>query len=265
LGDWVNILGHQKAAFELFTSMFTPETVVESPLGRMALGWYTRFDNFVAIMGGFPTALPREYVESMISYCESRITPASFDNIKWKLAIRTMRIRLVALKMSSLYARGSRGQITKPDFALEHGRITQDLVAWRENWDPDLTDPKYLVNDFGSVQADPDNIVDPYLPGVIFDQPIFSSTITNLEWHCMMITHRTLATDATAAELHMELSKHAFAAFQHYEAVLKWPGSPQGLTTIIQAAIPMASLYLPQDQRHHMWIRRKFALAEQQG
>lgn len=245
--------------------MFTPETIVQTPLGRMALGWYSRFDNFVAIMGGFPTSLPREYVESMVSYCESRVTQASSENIKWKLAIRTMRVRLVAWNMSSLYARASRGQMSKSEFALEHSRITRELVAWRESWDPELTDPKYLVNDFGPVQADPDNIVDPYQPGVIYDQPIFSSTIANLEYHCMMITHRTLATYEPAQDLHTDLSKHAYAAFQHYEAVTQWPRSPKGLTTIIQAAIPMAALYLPRDQRHHMWIRRKFALSEQRG
>lgn len=261
----MNILGHQKAAYELFTSLFSPQTVAQTPLGRMALTWYSRFDNFVAIMGGFPTSLSQAYLESMISFCHSRIAVAPSETIKWKLAIRTMKVRLISWRMSLLYARGSRGQIARPDFTIEHREITQELQEWRDNWDPDLVDPNYLVNDFESAEVDPENIVNPYEPGVIFEEPIFSSTVANLEWHCLMITHRTLAMDASQHDLFAELSKHAYAAFQHYEAVTQWPKAPQGLTTIIQAAIPMAAIYLPQDSRHHMWIRRKFALAEQRG
>lgn len=260
----MNILGHQKAAYELFTSLFTPQTVSQTPIGRTTLGWYARFDNFVSIMGGFPTSLSREYLEAMITYCHSQIATGP-DVLSWKLVERTMRVRVIAWRMSILYARGSRGQISRADFSLEHDRITQELSEWRRNWDPDLTDPRYLVNDFGPVKVDPDNIVNPYEPGVIYREPLFSTTIANLEWHCLMITHRTLAMDIPHQDLFEELSKHALAAFQHYEAVTAWPTAPLGLTTIIQAAIPMAAIYLPQDDRHHIWIRRKFALSEQRG
>jgi hypothetical protein len=230
----------------------------------MTLAWYARFDNFVSIMGGFPTSLSTDYLEGMISYCQSQVARGS-DVITWKLVDRTMRVRLIAWRMSLLYARGSRGQISRADFTLEHDRITQNLVEWRRNWDPDLIDPNYLVNDFGPVKVDSDNIVNPYEPGVIFKPPLFSSTVSNLEWHCLMITHRTLAMDTPHQDLFEELSKHAITAFQHYEAMTLWPEAPLGLTTIIQAAIPMAAIYLPQDYRHHMWIRRKFALSEQRG
>ena len=238
--------------------------MAQTPIGRMALAWYIRFDNFVSIMGGFPTTLSLDYVEGMIAYCQEQIAHTS-DVINWKLAERTMRVRIISWRMSLLYARGSRGQISRADFTLEHNRITQMLVEWRENWDPELTDPRYLVNDFGDVKVDPDNIVNPYEPGVIYREPLFSSTVANLEWHCLMITHRTLSMDTHREELFAELTKHAHSAFQHYEAVTVWPTAPLGLTTIIQAAIPMAAIYLPHDHRHHMWVRRKFALSEQRG
>lgn len=230
----------------------------------MTLAWYTRFDNFVSIMGGFPITLSQDYIDCMIFYCQLRIAAKS-DVITWKLVERTMRAKLIAWRMSFLYARGSRGQISRADFTVEHDRITQQLVDWRRNWDPDLTDPRFLVNDFGPVKADPDGIVNPYEPGVIYKEPLFGSTVANFEWHCMILTHRTLAMDTPRQDLFEELSEHALAAFQHYEAMTLWPAAPLGLTIIIQAAIPIAAIYLPQDHRHRMWVRRRFALSEQRG
>lgn len=215
-------------------------------------------------MGGFPTALSRDYLECMVAYCQSRVATRS-DVILWKHVERSTRMKLIAWGMSSLYARGSRGQISRADFSVEHDRITQQLVEWRRNWDPELTDPRYLVNDFGPVKVDPDNIVNPYEPGVIYKEPLFGSTIATFEWHCLMITHKTLTMDTSRPDLYVKLSEHALAAFQLYEAVTTWPEAPLGLTTIIQAAIPMATMYLPQDHRHHLWVRRRFALSEQRG
>ncbi|KOS18260.1 hypothetical protein ESCO_003005 [Escovopsis weberi] len=37
LGDWVNLRGHQKAAFEIITQIFCPQTVTQSPVGRMCM------------------------------------------------------------------------------------------------------------------------------------------------------------------------------------------------------------------------------------
>ncbi|KAG7150256.1 hypothetical protein HYQ46_013261 [Verticillium longisporum] len=42
LGDWINLMGHQRAACDIITRLFTPQTAVQTPLGRMVLTWYSR-------------------------------------------------------------------------------------------------------------------------------------------------------------------------------------------------------------------------------
>jgi hypothetical protein len=147
LGDWVNLMGHQKAAFEILTTLFTPETIMQTPTGRMILAWYARFDVFVAIMGGFRTALPREWFTTFVEFCQKQQSTHS-DSLKWKLEGASGALRLISMEMSLLFASGNRGEISPQDFAFEHQRLTESLLAWSKNLDPAITDPKYLVTDF---------------------------------------------------------------------------------------------------------------------
>lgn len=76
LGDWINLLGHQKAAFEILTYLYTPETVMQTEIGRCALKWYSRFDVFGSLMGGFETVLSREVREQFLQ------NPISDDSLR---------------------------------------------------------------------------------------------------------------------------------------------------------------------------------------
>lgn len=72
LGDWVNLMGHQKAAFEVLTQLFTAQSVMQTPAGRVALMWYSRFDVFIGLMGSFEPSLSREWFSAPVEYYESR-------------------------------------------------------------------------------------------------------------------------------------------------------------------------------------------------
>ena len=39
LGDWVNLLGHQRAAYEILTELYTPQSIMDSGMTRIMLGW----------------------------------------------------------------------------------------------------------------------------------------------------------------------------------------------------------------------------------
>jgi hypothetical protein len=258
-------MGHQKAALEIITKMFTPQSVMQTPVGRMCLTWYVRFDNFVALMGGFPTDLPREWFNSMLSFTQSQ---ASLDPeaLRWKIDERTARLRLITYDMSILFAKGSRGQISHEDFNQSHDRLTQRLEAWKDSWDPALTDERYLVRDFPHRRPPrPEDIVDPYTPGILYDFPLFSSTIVMAEWHGIMIMHKCQSSNTPPEQLFMSLGMHAYATCQYFETLEHWPSTPKGTLILIQSCIAIAALFLPQTERHHMWCRRKFALLESLG
>lgn len=232
----------------------------------MCLGWYARFDTFVALMGGFPTDLPRDWFTTLIEFHQSKTAITSKDSLRWKIDQRSSRLRLITYDMSLLYARGSRGQISPADFITEHDRLTTTLVEWKDNWDPDLSDAAYLVMDFPNQQPlDPDDIVDPYAPGLIYNFPLFISTLIYAEWHSIMIMHKSQSTNIPPDVLFVELRRHAYVICQHFEAIELWPLTPAGVLISLQACLSIAALFLPRDELHHMWLRRKFATLDVLG
>ncbi|OLN88047.1 hypothetical protein CCHL11_00453 [Colletotrichum chlorophyti] len=266
LGDWINLMGHQKAAFEMLTHVFTPETATQSALGRMIVSWYGRFDIFIALMGGFPTMLGSEWFTTFVDYCDQQAAKDEANSLHWKLEAESGRLRVISREMSTLFARGSRGQISPEDFAAEHERIQQSLQDWKDGWDHELTDPSHLVTDFSHARTlDEDDIVDPFVPGVLYDFPVFSTTMLTSEFNSTMMMHKCQSSTTQREQLYGELRDHAFAICQIFEAVESWPSSPKGSLVLIQACIALSALFLPQDEKHHMWIRRKFALLETMG
>lgn len=62
-----------------------------------------------------------------------------------------------------------------------------------------------------------------------------------------------------------ELGMEAYNTCQLYEALEYWPHSPQGIVLACQASLGIACLFLPRDERHSMWARRKLATIESNG
>ncbi|QUC16962.1 uncharacterized protein UV8b_01203 [Ustilaginoidea virens] len=265
LGDWVNLMGHQKAAFQVIRKIFTPVTVMQTAVGRACINWYTRYDCFVAIQGGFPTDLPKAWFNLMNEHYKSRMD-ADVDDISSKISLRSTRLRSISYDMSILYARGSRGQITSEDFAREHSKITDKLFQWKTTWDKVLADPDYLVTDFPYIkEPDPDDIVNPYTTGLLYHGLFFTTTLIHTEWASTMLMHLSQSPDMPSEKVFAEMAAHAYTVCQAFGAVESWPLKPKGALIPFMCCISIASVFLPQTPRNHMWIRRKFALLENMG
>jgi hypothetical protein len=265
LGDWINLMGHQKAAFEILTSMFGPEIVMKSSVGRGCLMWYYRFDNFVALMGGFPTELPKDWYDSMISFNQVQ-SAANPESLEWKVELAKARMRRITYDMSVAFARKSRGQLSPEEFSQEHDRITHRLDEWKRQIDPGLMDPACLVTDFPQRQPlGPDEPFDPYQPGVIYDVPLFTTNILMVEWHSIVVMHKSQLPGEKLFAALPEIGAYAYQICQTFEILQRWESTPSGVLIAIQPALSLGALFLPQDPRHQMWLRRKFARLETEG
>jgi hypothetical protein len=258
-------MGHQKAAFEILTQLFTPQSIMQTPLGRMVLTWYARFDVFIGIMGSVQCTLPRDWYAASASFSQAQVA-AEPGNVNWKIDYAAAQLRLISVEMSYLFGKGTRGEIGRDEYLREHFRISRALYEWKERLDPCLVDSAYLVRDLPVDRlGDVNNIVDPYTPGVLFAPPIFASTILTCEWHSITLMHSSQTLEDAAPQPQPDLVGHALAICQITETVGLWPRSPEGSLIILQACLAMAALFVPRDARHHMWIRRKFALLELKG
>ncbi|KAH9908792.1 fungal-specific transcription factor domain-containing protein [Xylariomycetidae sp. FL2044] len=265
LGDWVSLRGHQKAALQIFTQLFTPQTATQSPIARMLLTWYIRFDIFVGMLGGSETNLPRDYCVAAVQYSQQQVERDQEDP-GWMLELNATELRLISVDMSILYARGVRGEISGADFSEEHGRITHQLLDWRANLDPILSDPRYIVTEFRPQQPPDDiDIINPFKPGYLYDLPLFSTTILMAEWHSVMLMHKSQEIPTLLQQPTDEVQRLALATCEIFESVQLWPSAPRGALITLQACLAIATLFVPRDERYHMWIRRKYALLESLG
>ncbi|KAI0152359.1 hypothetical protein F4776DRAFT_659285 [Hypoxylon sp. NC0597] len=265
LGDWVNLMGHQRAALEILTRLFTPQTIMNSPASRILLTWYIRFDVFVGMMGGFETNLPRQWFSAVVQFCREQVENDP-RNLEMKIELHASTLRLISRDMSILYARGGRGEISGEDFATEHNHITNRLYEWKAKLDPALMDPNYRVTDFPhKTPLGEDDIVDPYKPGYLYDFPLFSTTVLTSEWHSILVMHKSQEAFALQQKPSDEVRGLAYAICEIFEAVQYWPSAPNGALIPIQPCLAIAALFLPRDSKHHMWLRRKYALLESLG
>lgn len=266
LGDWVNLMGHQRAAFEVINQLFTPRTAVQTALGRAMLTWYVRFDVFVGIMGNFETALPREWFTAAVEHCRAQMESEP-DNVTWKIEERSARLRLISMEMSILFGKGARGDLAGDDYYAEHRRISHELHEWKDGWDAAMTNPDFLVPEFGTQgPVAPKDVVKPFTPGILYRPPLFASTLLTCEWHSIVLMHGSQAVTGAGAESQLSaLAGHALAICQIFETVERWPSTPKGSLISIHACIAIATLFVPREPQYHLWIRRKFALLESVG
>ncbi len=258
-------MGHQKAAFEILNSIFNSQTIMDTTVGRICRSWFTRNDVIIALLGGFPTDLSRDWFTCAVSYCQKQQSQHP-DELQWAIEGRSARLYLVSYDMSLIYSKAVNEEISEFEYNREHKKIMDRLLEWKQTWDPRLTDPAFLAQDDSWKRPlDEADIVNPYEPNLLFKAPLFSTTLISTEWHALMLLHISQAKHIPRETLTSELEKHGYALCQYFEAMEYWPETPTGTLMLLQQAITLASLFLPQDDRHHMWLRRKQALIETMG
>ncbi|KAJ3497561.1 hypothetical protein NLG97_g1803 [Lecanicillium saksenae] len=265
LGDWLNLMGHQRAALELFTELFTPQTVMETRIGQICLTWYSRFDVGISLLGTVRSKFSRDWLTEAAAYYSEKISQEP-NEIRWRAEERLVRLHIIRYDMSVLFSDAAQGGIPDSKFSEDHEKITIQLMNWRDTWDPMLTAPNYAVRDF-SWHPGPgqDDIVDPYEPGLLYNPPLLSSTIVLVEWHSLIILHKSLAKTVSREKLVPDLVRHSHAVCQLFEALEYWPSTPKGVILGLGPFLVLIAYFLPRDSRHRAWLWRKFALLETMG
>jgi len=238
---------------------------METELTRVVLGWYCRFDVFAGLMGGLETVLSRDWFTWPSEYFSRRIKEEP-DNILWKVDGSIATIRLLGMEVSILFAKMGKGGISLDEFLVENEKLAKKIEDWETTLDPALQNPKYRVTDFtGARPVDPDDIVDPYEPGILLQGPLWSMNICRLDWISVNLIHRYQTAQVLQTQPTREMAFLAYKCCQLFEAVEYWPGSPKGSVLGCQASLGICSLMLPRDSRHMMWCRKKLAVVESNG
>ncbi|KAL6717151.1 hypothetical protein ACLMJK_005066 [Lecanora helva] len=262
LGDLVSLLGHQKAAYGMLVELYSPQSMMETEIRRKILTWYLRFDVMGGLMAGYSTVLGREWFLAQQDYYrqQSLSYPMSID---YKIEVTIADHRVLAGDLALLYAQLPRGEISVEDFSRECEKYSRQLETWRDNLDPVFRDESFLVEPFGQdLRRDPQDIVDPYKPGSLYKGALYSLNFLLMDWQSMHLMHKHKTAVLLRQKPPSEVQQLALDICRQFEAIEYWSGSPQGAVLKAQGSLGLAIVFLPRDEKHIMWCRRKLAKIE---
>lgn len=214
------------------------------------------------IMGGFDASIPREWFSCSQEYFKNQIAMHP-NSLVWRIEHQISAVRLIGRDMSTLFAKKGKGEITHEQFIVENAEMTQrmeDLI------DPTLLDSRFLVMDFSPTKKQARGLFDPYIPGVLYSGALSLINLTLMDWRAMSLMHGLHTAQAMQALPDIEHMSQLSTDFcQLYEAILHHPEIPKGAAVGLQGGLGIAAFFLPKDEAHTMWMRRKLATIESQG
>jgi len=261
----VSLLGHQQAAYRMLLELYTSQSIVETEMRRKIFEWYTRFDLHGSLMSGNETALGREWFSAIDTYYRQQSLNFPTDiNIKFDVAIA--KHRLMCTDMALLFAKLPRKAISFAEFQEESNRFAKQIDNWSDDLDPVFRDEQeHRVMDFGGKKKDPDDIVDPYLPGGLSTGPMFSFNFMLQDLLAITVMFKYKMALLLEQPPPLELHNLALELCRLFETIEYWAEAPSGAILKAHASLAIATLFLPKDERHIMWCRRKLAKVESLG
>ncbi|KAG8531604.1 uncharacterized protein KY384_003234 [Bacidia gigantensis] len=264
MGDFVSLLSHQQAAFRMLLELYNTDSILESELRRKVLEWYLKFDITSSIMSGNETAASRGWFSSIADYYRG-LTSQCPENIDYKIETAIGDHRLTCVDMTTMFARFSKGEITPEDFKIKCESFSQELNRWRDKLDPVFSDDRYRMWIFSNRSREENDIVDPFMAGGLYKGPLATFNFMTADWIAILAMFKYKKALLLGETLPPELPELALELCRIFEAIEYSPELPPEAVLKAQGILGVASLFLPKDERHTMWCRRKLAKIEALG
>ncbi|KAK2740759.1 hypothetical protein FQN57_005991 [Myotisia sp. PD_48] len=264
VGDWVNLVDHHHAAHRMITELYTPETIVLDEFHRHILLWHTRYDVIVGLMAGNAVTLPREwFVEAEKFACQDSANHP--DDINKKLLAWAAITKRYAMDLASFLAKGFQGLVSQNEFLTERQMILETLDRMSRFVDS-MADPQYLMTSFPhKTPLTHHDIVDPYVPGLVYGGQLFEVDLCRLELeNCKMIYEYQLGS-LTQSPNPSVLSELALQQCRLIETLDRLPNKPPLFPVLVHNSLGMLCLFLPHNDQHKLWCRKRLAQTEQLG
>ncbi|EXJ69010.1 uncharacterized protein A1O5_07945 [Cladophialophora psammophila CBS 110553] len=269
IGDWVNLVGHHRAALTMVRDLFTPGTMMETDLGRRIFSWIARLDIMVGLMAGNETRLDRQWFEANAAWYHSQVEsdPEVDVDIENTMAYFVSSNRLIGMDMAALFAKFAKHEISVQTFHAENAQIVERVNSMKRQIEL-FNDEYYRVQEFPVEKSRPlaeEDIVNPYVPGGLFKDALYPLNFMWIDWYSIELLQRYQTAVMLQQPMPPELEQISLEQCRIYEAMERWPDAPNGSILGAHAPLGLASVFLKKDARHVMWARRKFAAVERQG
>lgn len=264
IGDWVSLIDHHQAAHALICELSTSESINTNETYRQIFSWYARFDVAAGILAGSETILSREWYISREEYDAEQALRYPND-IDKQLTYAASITRRIGLDMASLYAKLSHGMISMEEFMVQNDQLSQNL-EYIKNILKQFDDSESAVTSYShKVALTCDDIVDPYLPGGLYQGPLWDLNFAWIDLLSVTLMFYYQSYMTLQQPPPSELESLALEQCRLIETIDRWPDKPNGYFIGFKNSISLSSMFLPNDEKHRMWCRRKFAKMERNG
>ncbi|KAL2366221.1 hypothetical protein RJZ56_000869 [Blastomyces dermatitidis] len=263
LGNWVYVVNHHQAARRVLLELYSPETLIQDHFHRHIFMWYSRFDVMVRRSGN-ETILGCEWylTTEKCAVDEAAMFPDDLGRQIWAL---TARNRRYAMDMASLYTKTQQGLITTDEFMTENQKLLATLHDLQHAL-KSIQHPEYLIMSYPHRKPpEPDDIVDPYVPGVLYGEPLWELNSCAVDIMGSKLMHKYQTGLVLRKIDRLELRDVALELCQVMETMERLPGRPREVALLFQDTLTLVALSLPCDEKHMMWAQRKLATIEQLG
>jgi len=269
LGDWVNLVGHHRAAHAMLLQLYTVDNVMETDTSRRIFDWYARFDVIAGLMAGNETILPRDWYTKTCDWYEAQIDvdPDNDVDIDNTLAYFFAANRVIGFDMASLFSKLPKGEMSMETFNFENATISERLRIMKHQIQK-MNDGYYTVNEFPMEKIRPlneEDIVNPYIPGGLFRDAYWPMNFIWIDWYSIEEMQQYQTSIIRQQPIPVELGRISLEQCRIYEAIDRWPDAPEGAILGAHASLGLASVFLKKDYKHTMWARRKLASVERRG
>ncbi|KAI9663007.1 MAG: hypothetical protein M1821_008054 [Bathelium mastoideum] len=270
LGDWLNLIGHQRAALTILKTFYTPESIQETPTLRKILMWYYQFDLTVGFLSGNGVILEKEW----IARCHERSLrekQANPSNVALTIEEYMNHHRLLATDLAILIAKRTRAKKglvcqSEQEFWTECNSLAQRIAHFENYRDPALNDSGKEEYDFSGWRPRPSNdIVDPTRQRPFYTGELFPMNFALIDLCAIKVMFQYKLVQLEGKPQSADCTKEAFKAAQMFEAIQLCPDSRPGALLAMHHSLAMTCLFLPRDERTTMWLRRKFVSVEANG
>ncbi|KAK5030886.1 hypothetical protein LTR13_007899 [Exophiala sideris] len=269
IGDWVNLVGHHRAAYTMVLELFDHDSIQETDLGRRIFSWYARLDVMVGLMAGSETRLDRQWYAANSLWYQQQIDddPESDVDIENTVAYFVAANRLLGMDMAALFAKFQKQEIGIADFQAENAAI----IERRDNMKRHIqafNDDYYRIKEFPVEANRPlneDDIVNPYMPGGLFKDALWPLNFMWLDWYGIELMQTYQTALLLQQPIPPVLEQISLEICRIYDAIERWPEAPNGSILGAHASLGIGIVFLQKDAKHIMWARRKLAAIERAG
>lgn len=255
--------GHQKAAHDILSRLYTPETIAQSPLLKKVLWWYTRFDLYVGIQSGGEGVLHRDWYFAAHEYAKNQSREAP-DSLALKYDERFAYSRLVAKDTNDFFSKKARGLLTDEQFMEQLPMVMERMHRFETEIDPALLDPSDYVTDLQGT-PDAEDIVNPYQSKVIYGGSRWTTNYVYLDMYGIVFMFQIQVAQALRKPFDPDIQEKALRVCRIWEGISLYPLSPPGAIVEAQSALSIAAFFLGRDQKTVNWFRKRMARIEASG